>query len=122
MTIKGFSALKARHEDLKLGLDRRLQQFSRTFAQKFGQWVRDRISTGKFNNVALVYGGASASVGGLCRNDNPTRCTASFQIPKTPDLVMARANLATNLNRDLTGVGLQYKTILLEMYNAPKRR
>jgi hypothetical protein len=86
MTIKGFSALKARHEDLKLGLDRRLQQFSRTFAQKFGQWVRDRISTGKFNNVTLVPGGASASVGGLCRNDNPTRCTASFQIPKTPDL------------------------------------
>ena len=50
-----------------------------------------RISTGKFNNVTLVHGGASSSVGGLCRNDNPTRGTASFQILKTPDSVIAPA-------------------------------
>jgi len=29
-------------------------------------------------------------VGGLCRNDSPTRCTASFQITQTPDSVIAQ--------------------------------
>ncbi|TQM90093.1 transposase IS66-like protein [Roseinatronobacter monicus] len=41
----------------------------------------------------------------MCRNDNPTRCTASFQIPKTPDSVIAHADGFTGFN-DLFGAGL----------------
>ncbi len=89
MTLRGLSVLRACHENLEPGLDRRVQQFPSTLAQKFRQWVRDRISNGKFNNDTLLYGGATSSVGRLCRNDNPTRCTASLQIPKTTDSVKA---------------------------------
>src|SRR6056297_3025493 len=91
MAIGCLSVLETCHEFFKLGLHCRLQKFARTFAQQVRQRVRDRISTGKFNNVTLVHGGASSLVGGLCRNDSPTRCTASFQITQTPDSVIAPA-------------------------------
>jgi hypothetical protein len=81
--------LELREEAFELCLHRRLQQLPCALAQKVGQRVRNRVSTREFDDVIFFDGGAPSMVGGLCRNDNPTRCTASFQITQTPDSPIA---------------------------------
>ena len=66
------------------------RKLMRAFSRQIGQRGSNSGSTGKFDKGILFHGGASSSVGWLCRNDNPTRCSASFQITQTPDSPMAQ--------------------------------
>lgn len=51
----------------------------------------------------------------LCRNDNSTRCTASFQISKTPDSVIARRKVAQSKSRPIA------KTVSNNKYTSAKQ-
>ncbi|MFV0335194.1 MAG: hypothetical protein ACK5JR_14125 [Tropicimonas sp.] len=49
---------------------------------------RSCVSTRKFDDGSVFHGGAPL-VGGLCRNNKPTRCTAVIQTDRTPDSPIA---------------------------------
>ena len=77
-SLRRLVTCKLSEEGPKFSLNRRLEQLTRALAQHFPEGIRHGVSTrkldnGSLDNGSIVHGGASSSVGWLCRNDNPTR-------------------------------------------------
>src|SRR6056297_2039357 len=74
------------------------EKFPSPFSQKISQRVHDSVSTRKFDDGSLLHDGGAPLVGGLCRNNKPTRCTAVIQTARTPDLPMAHSRAVPKRN------------------------